>query len=217
MTLRRFWLAPVLFCTALAAANTVTYSVVVPPQVTDFASVVQLPQFNPALGTLQQADLSISANMVSNALIENRSNTQATFFMQVTESASVVPPFGSFITAAANSVPTTPQVAAAYDGVPYTVDPNGADTVHWTINVTNVTASRSYTAPGDLAVYTGTQNMNLTVLGDSSVSLSGTTANFVAASSSTAGGTVSITYTYVPEPASLALLLGGLAALRRRS
>ncbi|MBI3759327.1 MAG: choice-of-anchor E domain-containing protein [Deltaproteobacteria bacterium] len=217
MTLRRFSLAPMLFMTALAAADTVTYSATVPAQYTDFASVIQLLQFNPALGTLQQADLKISADLIANALIENRSAATATFSMTLTESASVVPPFGSFLTARANSIPTTPQTAAPFDGVPYTVDPNGADTVHWSINATGVTNTRTYTAPADLAVFTGLLNLNYTVLGDSSVSLSGTTANFVAQSSSQAGATVSITYTYVPEPASLALLFAGLAAMRRRS
>lgn len=216
MVLRKLWLAPALLCVATAAADTISYSQSVPQQYTDFAAVISLPQFNPALGTLTQVDLQISADMLANALIENHSNTTATFSMTLTESASVVPPFGSLITASANSIPTTPQVAAPFDGVPYTVDPNGADTVHWTINQTGVTNNRIYTVPADLAVFTGLLSLNYTVIGDSSVSLSGTTANFVAESSSKAGATVTVTYTYVPEPGSLALLIGGLAALRWR-
>lgn len=218
MALRAYWLAPALFCAATAAADTISFSQSVPQQFTDFAAVIALQQFNPALGTLTQVDLKISADMLANALIENRSATSATFSMTLTESASVVPPFGALLTASANSIPTTPQVAAPFDGTPYTVDPNGADTVHWSINATGVVNTRSYTAPADLAVFTGALNLNYTVLGDSSVTLSGTTANFVAQSSSAAGATVTVTYTYVPEPGSLALLLlGGLAALKRRS
>ena len=150
-------------------------------------------QFDPALGTLQSVNITLSGNIVAQFSAENLGAAAAT--VSVTDTATLtldLPGAGSTETAA---TPVSDSMSlAAFDG---TADFAGASG-----HVDNLTGLNSgqvnqVTDGADLAAFTGQRVVVLPIAGTSAASIDGP-GNLMAALLTEAGGTVSVSYTYLP-------------------
>jgi hypothetical protein len=98
-------------CAAKVFAATETHTVSIPEQPTDFTSSVTLPEFDPAVGTLNTATLYIVATNNSFTRVENLNRSAATTISGSTVNATVT----GFVTATASNLFTNS--LARYDGV----------------------------------------------------------------------------------------------------
>jgi len=211
-----------LACAVSAQAANVQVVTPIPSTPTDFSTIVPIAKFNPGPGQiLTMVTVRLNASLDASLIAENRSNQPAMITGSVTQSVSLTPPVGPVLTGSHSTTPVTPQSVAAYDGIPFTTElpngPFGADTFQWTIVNGVVDESNIYVLPADLALFTGAGTLNYTLVGDSSYMLSSNTGNIAAQASAFVGGQIIVTYEYIPEPASMALLgMGALMIVRRR-
>lgn len=159
----------------------ITYTVQHAMEVTDFCQAAVLPQFDPALGTLQSATVTYGIAIVSQAELYNgavqaqKFNWRSDIYMDI-EGPSVLA-----------SLPVTlfnfvGQVEANASKDLGTVSPTDSGS----------------TGVADLASYTGTGTLNYSAIVSSSTTSSGGGANVVASQSTTASTSVSVTYVYTP-------------------
>lgn len=199
-----------------ARAATVSYSATIPQTSVSFTTPFTLPLFDSSLGTLLGAQISLVANTVATVTVFNTASTPQSF----TAATASVPltitgPDGTFVTATAVTGPVSATVNPGSTSFP---GQTGSATS--TVNVSLANLS-SY-------IGTGGATANFSALG-STGTYSGNTASsqLFFGGSATAGGTVSITYTYqalsaAPEPGAFALLVsvlplvGGITTVRRR-
>ncbi len=211
----------VLGCAINAQALTQVIVAPIPTTPTDFNSIIPIAKFDPALGQLLMVTVRLNATLDASLIAENRSNSPAMITGSVNNSITLTPPLGANLGGSATTTPVGAQLVGPYDGTPFTNElpngPFGADTFRWTIVNGNVDQSNNYVLPADLAFFTGVGTLNYNVAGDSTFSLSSNTGNLAALASATAGGSITVTYEYVPEPATLGLLgMGALVLIRRR-
>jgi hypothetical protein len=207
------------------AASISFSSAALPSQMTDWSSFADLQQFNPAQGVLQQVTLELFADLSGSAKAESRNNNPATITLNLQATLALARP-GDAGPALVQTTPLVSHVfhAAARDNVIDYAGPSG-------ITLNNLAASTSATASftdgATLALFTGQGTLLLpfTALGQSYATGPG---NVRYGFSTFAGGRATVTYDYlpaaapVPEPASWALLLSGIAmvgwmASRRRA
>lgn len=208
-------------CAVHAQALTQVIVAPIPTTPTDFNQIIPIAKFDPALGQLLMVTVRLNATLDASLIAENRSGAPAMITGSVTNNIALTPPIGPVLSGNASTTPVGAQLVGPYDGIPFTNElpngPFGPDTFRWTIVGGNVDQSNNYVLPADLAFYTGVGTLDYNVLGDSTFSLSSNTGNLAALASATAGGTITVTYEYIPEPATFGLLgMGALALLRRR-
>lgn len=199
-----------LACAPAFAGNQITYTAVQPNVAAPQGAVFTLPQFNPALGTLTQVDLTwvtsasinaqISQNGTAGSAYVDNADLQFTFNApQVSITQLNEPIFAfSWFDNTPSPIVIAPSTAAlvgngqqvnSVNWAPYIIDGIGPNTfdVQWAIQEYNGSGGPVWVGSGG---YTG-----------------------AALDARLGGYDFSVTYTYVPEPGSLALLaLGGLAA-----
>ena len=220
-------LAPIVCAAALllsgaqhAQADTISFdSATLGLEMTSWDSLLSLQQFNPALGQLQSVTLTLTGDLFGSAFVESRNNTARTLQVQLGATLTLSRPDGSTLL---DVVPLITETfnAARFDG---TVDYAGSSGTRYTERSASSTASASFGAADDLALFTGTGSLALPIdaTGNSRIIGPG---NFFNEFSTLAGGRASITYTFepaaaVPEPQAWLLLatgLGAMAVLRRR-
>lgn len=193
----------------------------IPTTPTDFNTIIPIAKFDPALGQLLMVTVRLNATLDASLIAENRSGAPATITGSVTNNIALTPPIGPVLNGSASTTPVGAQLVGPYDGIPFTNElpngPFGADTFRWTIVNGNVDQANNYNLPADLAFFTGAGTLDYNVVGDSTFSLSSNTGNLAALATATAGGTITVTYDYIPEPATMGLLgMGALALIRRR-
>ncbi len=173
---------------------------------TDWVGTLAFPQFNPALGTLVEVDLTVTGAMTTQLTITNNSdsassgtaNTQLVMTVQdaglnlnAPEINMIGPTFGYSL--AANT--------SVISGV---LTANNSDTEYYTIS-------------SILAEFTGLGSEVLNASTFTQTLLANTGGNTAAAQVTDASLTGSVLYYYIPEPATLTLLgMGAIALLRRR-
>jgi hypothetical protein len=225
MTIQRLATAALIAASLGAAAHADTLSFSAAPMastMTDWATFAELQQFNPALGTLQQVTLTLDAALSGSAAGENRNNTARTITLDLRATLALFSPDALGVVL----VQTTPLVsqsfaAARYDGLQ---DYNGASGKSYGNLSASSSSQQSFNDGVTLAWFTGPGSVVLpfTAVGQSTGIGSG---NMRSDFTAFAGGTASVTYLYapaaslppVPEPATWALLVAGLAAIGWKS
>lgn len=160
---------------------------------TNLVQVGSLPQFNPALGTLTEIDISINGQITSDIRVENMDSSPAVITGTVAGDLNVTgPDFNqTFATTSQNQTFD----ASAYDG---TLDFGGTSGK----NFGNVTVPGSsaftMTSAGELAAYSGTGNVTIDEepVANSSATGGG---NLDVQIASNGSATITVTYHYIPE------------------
>lgn len=193
-----------------ASAATVTYTDAIPMTATDWSDTMSVQQFDPLMGVLNSASVTLSGNI--QGFIEVTNNNANTATLNMTLRAAIDALFGTS-TLQINLLPQNAQTVTVAAGATYNTGTlTAADTD--TLVVTGA----------DLAAFQGTGTYDFAVSSVGSSAFSGASRiDFY--SEVDAETFISVTYDYtpavapVPLPASALLLAGGVAgfgALRRR-
>jgi len=179
---------------------------------------INVNQFNPALGTLEEATFTITGNLTGTFSFTNNDGAGKFYYWGQTGEAKIS--YGSM-----NFDQT---VSSGYDPNFNTSNMNkvgpfasGQTITGNTINMGNPSQTFTFTAPGDLSAFIGNGTLPFSLVAtQSNVQVAGG-GNFTARIDTLASGTVTAQYEYasVPIPASIFLFapgLLGLAAVRRR-
>lgn len=204
--------------TAASAATVVYSSNVIAPKTTNYNDVLSIPQFDPALGTLQSIKVTLFGNLKGFVRFESLDATATTVTTNLTASLTLTRPDGSTIVVTIPAFSDT-RTVAAFDG---TLDFDGASGFTSPELIASSSNFVTLVSAADLALFTGPGILNgpLLAAGISSASGAG---NLVTQFSTEAGGYASVEYTYaaVPEAGTWALMLSGFGlvgySMRRRS
>lgn len=191
-------------------ADIATYSGTFPATANPYTlSGIEMPMFNPSLGTLQSVSVQFNT-IVSGTLSVTNDGTADTISVCPGGLAYLCWPGGGImLTAIANS-------PKSY-GSPFI---DAQQTMDWTVEAFTGTGFGSSSDPDVLALFTGSGNLDLSV--DSSVSYSwvSTYGNqlYTITPSLDTNGDWTVEYTYIPEPMTMILLgIGGLMLNRKRA
>jgi len=185
-------------------------------RLTDWSGNLSFPKFNASLGTLTSVDLNFSSSMTTTLTVANVGNssstgkTQTEVQLSITDSSGILNPGGN----------ATPQLD--YESLPkfsYSLSA-GNSTSSGVLTGNSSYDTGGLNATGLLTEFTGTGNISLPAATFTQTDLSNTGGNTNSTQVTDAGltGTVTYTYTAVPEPTSVTLLVigGSMALLRRR-
>jgi hypothetical protein len=189
----------------VTAPWTVTYTDVYPPGTTEWSHNFVLPLFDPAWGTLQSVYIAASESVNMNGTVQNTSTGPQSFTFRAGSLLTVTLP-----DSLGYLQPSPLALAQAYNLPAGGSAPYGPVSASDSVNYT-------YTAPVDMAWFQGVGTFTLPAFTQTQELIAGGGGNIIAILSTVAGATVQVEYTYIPEPASLALLaLGGAVMLLRR-
>ena len=194
-----------------ASAATVSYSANVPLQTTDWNTTLDLPKFNPSLGTLNSISFSLTGNLEGTVSLENQSQSPANVGTVLNATLTLARPDMTVLVVAIPAIPRN-FAATAYDG---TLDYGGTSGITYpTTSASNTENSGLLTSAADKALFLGPGTISLPVNAIGFAGGSGS-ANLALLFSADAGADASVTYDYttVPEPSSLLALLSGLGGL----
>jgi len=195
-------LALVVSAGATYAAVSGPYSQTIASEKTDWAKVISLPQFDSSLGTLTSIVFELDATVTANVAIENLAS----------KDAAVDILFGSFVDvkkSGTSLLSTTPTKSATYTMAAYdnTFDWGGTSGAKY-LGLT-ATETKTITLNSGFGDYIGAGTFDLDVLASAFSKTTGT-GNVASWYETEAGAKATVTYNYVPEPASLAVMATGL-------
>jgi len=184
---------------------------------TDWTKLLSVQQFDPSLGVLQSVEIKLTGHFVGDLAFENKNVNPATVTMTLSALINLERPDTSVIVGV-NPTLTSTDAVEAFDG---NFDWGGASGRTHADLSQDGTATITTTAAADLALFTGIGSISLPVTAAATAAATGP-GNLYTWFTSTAGADAVVTYTYVPEPSSLAALamscfgLVGAAIRRRR-
>ncbi len=216
--------ATVMVASATAsAATTISFSDSVEVQSTDWAETASVSKFDPSLGTLTSVRFTLFGEVEGIATAESLdgSPSQVTLDLEARITAT-----GVGLPAALGVVVPVASVVenfTAFDGV---IDFDGGSGASFLGLTSNDTVANIFNDAATLAFFTGLGTADIDLTGEGLSSGSGA-GNLITQFSTSAGGTVTVEYTFdedggptpIPLPAGAPLLLGALAGislLRRR-
>jgi len=193
-----------------AHAASETFTATVPAQTTDFSADTTLSQFNPALGTLTSATLTLATSGNFGGSLTNTSAIAESF--SVTEKVQLTLTSSNGAITGLGALQQTLTAGQTYTGLA------SGDSAPF--GPTSPSTSEGPISFGNLSPFVGTGTLPFNLATLTSTSLMGGGGNIRNAITTTVGGTETITYTYtptgtanaVPEPAGLILGLTSIAA-----
>ena len=191
-------------------AQSITYSDSVSLQSTDWTGLIEIPQFDPSLGTLQRIDFELRAIVESTSRFENLGNNPITVVMQLQTTVELLRPDQSLIVhALAHAVHS--ENVVGFDG-DMDFDGVSGTTFFDHIEVTHLLLMPP--SASDLALFSGTGNLFLPVqaIVHSTATASG---DVILGYTTQASAEIDVTYNYlvIPEPDTLVLAFTGIAGL----
>ncbi|MDH7503320.1 MAG: choice-of-anchor E domain-containing protein [Verrucomicrobiota bacterium] len=187
---------------AQSELETICHSVRIEPARLNWVAQLDIPQFDPALGTLESIALEVDTSIVTDFKAENVNNWgDEGAYAPVTASISTTVSLqleGAVLAAAQPSIYREDNIAARYDG---TFDFGGTSGISAIGITASDTATRTLSAASgdDLSAFVGNSavSMTLSAAGFSKVKGSG---NLAISISTDAGGTVKVCYFYRRTP-----------------
>ena len=194
---------------------------VLQPRTVNFPQqLVSVQQFNPQKGTLCWAVIRITANYDALIQAENLSDSNAIISAAGSQTIYVEPP--AFVTplplSNQRTLPLSSLPVGPYDNVLDFLGPSSAVFAYNDVPANVLLVNNLMRDKKDIgfANFTGLGTYDFGVAGDGQFSVASNTGAVVAKANLRIGATIEVEYHYVPEPASLALLLPALLLVRRR-
>lgn len=186
--------------------TTSTRTFTIPDATTDWTQQIAVPRFDPSLGTLYAINVGLAGDLTGSLAVENLGNTSLIATAQQAVEITVALPG----TTTVSVEPYTSQQGfdlGAYDGTQDFAG-NSGTVVQVAASSFDPTVTQSVTDAAALAAFmgTGTQALTIAATGTSAVNGSG---NMLTQLTQQSGGTLSISYTYLP--ADLACFAAGTA------
>ena len=194
-----------------AALIDISYNDSIPLSSTNWSDSITVPQFDPSLGDLVSVTFELTGTVEGDTGFESRDAEESTVTLDLIAILTLKRPDNSNLLVAIPTASET-ETVSAYDG---TLDFAGSSGRTYD----NLTDTQTETAttfnPADLTLFMGTGNITLPVTAKGASSATGS-GNLVLFFSTNASADVEVTYSYIPEPATLVFLgLGSLFFLRR--
>jgi len=207
-----------LLATSLASAHaaSITFSsATLPAQLTNWASFADLQQFDPSQGQLQQMTLLLFGDLSGSAEAESRNNYPSTITLNLQATLALARPGdANAVLVQTTSIVSSVFNAAASDNV---TDFGGASGVTLNNLAAASSTQASFSDAATLALFTGGGLVSLP-FSASGQSFAEGPGNLRFGFTTLAGGYAQVTYAFmpspVPEPATWALLLSGVALMR---
>lgn len=193
-------------------AATLTFNDALPPTTTNWSGTLNLPRFDPALGTLDRVTLTLSGQIVSSIFLESLDAEPSTIHASNSMQATATTSLGAFSATATNPVTFN---ATAYDGV---TDFAGTSGHTFSSILASGTGTLSTIDPLKLALFIGLNNFATPIVFSGTSSSDGS-GNLIARFQTLGSGNLSVKYDYtaqaapIPEPTTMALMGGGLIGL----
>lgn len=196
-------------------ADTISYGPLsIPLSSTNWSGSINVPLFDPALGTLLGIEFHLEGHVEGTAKFESLDASPATVTMNLAAQIVLQRPDTSVLAVVLPLAQTVDNVPA-FDGV---IDFGGTSGKTYAgLSADDVDDAVSPPPASDLVLFTGVGSIVLPVVATGQSNASGA-GNLITQFNTSASASASVTYIYeVPEPASLSLLaLGGVLVLRRR-
>jgi hypothetical protein len=204
------------FGSAQATILTQTFSQSIAVQSTNWTDMLNMPLFNPALGTLLSIDFELTGMVQGDAQFESLDSSPNTVNTQLSALITLSRPDLSTILTATPAFTTTDSVTA-FDG---TIDFGGTSGKTYSNQSANTQTTATSPPPAsDLLLFTGIGTIGLPASAVATSSAQGP-GNLTTLFSTEAGADLKITYTYddrgaqvIPEPAISVMVGGGLLGL----
>jgi hypothetical protein len=176
----------------LLANFSVTYTASVPVQRTDYTASLNLPKFDPALGTLTEVDLSWAITGTEAGTVTNTAATSESFNFAEDVNLALKSGAVNLLAPDLNTSQTFTNLAP------------GASSSYGPYSPTASAAATFTTGPNFNLFANGPGTLNLTVVTVTSQTTLGGGGNIISDIATLAGGTATVTYQYTAEPVTVA-------------
>lgn len=203
----------VLLTGSVLNASSITHSFDIPKDTLDWEQIVNVPMFNPTLGTLNSITFNVRANFSVEAKAENLAKTNKTASWDGTLNQILKREDGSTLIDLEPFKWNFSQVLSAYDKI---TDFGG---ISGLTHLESSTSSGSFvsTLQEDLNTFTGLGSINLTASSTENTVFTGSSGSMSLLVESEAGSEVMVSYGYtpapIPEPMTILGLFSGVGAL----
>lgn len=212
-TILKFVAASLFAATSMAQAASVSFtSNTAPLDFTDWDFSLSLQKFNPALGTLNNITITLYGETDGNIRVESTDAAPSTITARLSSMLTLTRPDLTTLVVTSPFAPVRFN-ASAYDG---NLDWTGASGQTWLNLTASASSFVSTSSAADKRLFSG-PGFVLTPLHAAGLTAASGSGNLAFDNDTLATAYATVTYNYapVPEPASWALMIGGLALLAR--